>query len=539
MPRIEGYQQQVTPDAVAPGRRATGEDFGAGIGEGMQRVGQAGFGLAGAIEQNQIRDDVNNVQVMMSQARADWTNHLLDRSKYANVGLQTPEASVEVGGTDASAADEAHGKFTQTNVDNFASGFMQDFNDYVSQARQNVRTKRGQQVFDALAANLGADMQEKSFAAQAELAGVKAIQDHKAVFNNYRNAMLTSGVTGADDPNFKNTLSLMQDYVAGLDHVPAAARLQLIEQDKEKLALSAVEGMIHQDPQGALKSLQDNEWGDYLQADKTEMMMRRAHMGIMAQEAEAARQQKAQDLMQRKVNMEVENGFLQQMEPTDQNPAGTLTHQMILDSSLDPQKKIEYMRILDQKSKDTEDKPHPEEYRQLFSEIHLPPGHPNKIVDENQLNSNFIAGSLNWRELTNLRKEVQDARTPQGERLGNARKDLYAAVKPTFIKDPVLPDPEGSLSYYRWQQWADEQIDTARQNNQDPYELLRPGTDAHPNPKFIGSPSALGAFTKSLNQKIESQMGGVQKAPGITGGKVEPRQQGESAEDYLKRIRSK
>jgi hypothetical protein len=74
----------------------------------------------------------------------------------------------------------------------------------------------------------------------------------------------------------------------------------------------------------------------------------------------------------------------------------------------------------------------------LFGRIHAPDGDPRKITDEAVLNDAYIKKQLGFEDFTRLRKEVSDARTPEGEKLGKRRNDSITGVAAQIDKSNPL-----------------------------------------------------------------------------------------------------
>lgn len=68
--------------------------------------------------------------------------------------------------------------------------------------------------------------------------------------------------------------------------------------------------------------------------------------------------------------------------------------------------------------------------RDLFARIYLPAGDPNKITDRGALIEARVKGPLNKSDFDNLDKELANARTPDGEKIGTARNELVKRYAP-------------------------------------------------------------------------------------------------------------
>ena len=209
MPQIQPYTSQIT----AQGARADAEDFGAQTGAALMNVAGGAMDLAQAIHQQEVQADVNNIQVQMAKSRAEWTAQLRDRANQAQPGDQT-----------------------------FAPRLLDDLRGHFEKLAQTVKTRRGQEVFNTLAANMQADFTERSIATQARLAaeGAKnnAVQQQEAL-----------GQTVFQDPTQRaQSLQLLVDYTNSLPGVDQAWKAARVQEGKDYLNRMSVLGQIQRDP---------------------------------------------------------------------------------------------------------------------------------------------------------------------------------------------------------------------------------------------------------------------------------------------------
>ena len=124
--------------------------------------------------------------------------------------------------------------------------------------------------------------------------------------------------------------------------------------------------------------------------------------------------------------------------------ANKLTVPDILNSNLRPTgdgSKEHFLNVLRTRSKEVAEAPIktiPSVMLDLFSRVHLPTGDPRKITDEAVLNDAYIKKQLGFEDFTRLRKEVADARTPEGEKLGKRRNDFITGVAAQIDKSNPL-----------------------------------------------------------------------------------------------------
>ena len=490
MPQIKEYQQNVEPNASVPDKRVYPNAF-----ETMPHNAGGGLNdLAGVLQQEQERNDTSNVHVMMAQARADWTNHLAQSAQQASTDVSMASGQVSVGGEPATGGKP----IPLVNVGNFSDKYMGDLSTYLTNAKQNVTTHPGSRLYDAMAANLHADLQEKAVGAQAHLTGLQAVANYNGVLNNYRNTLLN------DPSQFASVLKEASQGLGSWVEIPADQRIKLMEQTGEKLALSAVQGWIKIDPTAALKQLNDGEWDTYLSAQGKYQLEHQADQGIRGREVEAARIAREQEKQEAIARMSTQNQFLNKLHN------GTLAWPEIRDSNLLPEgmgSKREYMQLVDNQNKEGPQRTDWGHFWDTYRRIHLPAGDPNKIVNEDALNQDAIHGLYATAQLDYLRKEVQSDRTPEGERLNETKARLYHMVQKQFDTSAVFGrDILGGEQAFKFQQFVEGLIDKTRQAGGNPHDLFVPG-----NKGYVGQ--YIPQFERSLQEQMNTLTKSLQVNP--------------------------
>lgn len=181
MAEIRPYEQSVLPQGEAGGRSASALDFGAGVGQGLQQVGQGGMQLADAVEQQYQAEDATNAHVAIAKAQAEWTQTLKDRANSATPGDET-----------------------------FAPTLMNDMSKYFEAGSTTFKTKVGQQMYKQLASSTMSSFGERAIGVQAQLAGKWAEVKHSELNTSLastaytdpsqRQSLIDQGLQAIDDP---------------------------------------------------------------------------------------------------------------------------------------------------------------------------------------------------------------------------------------------------------------------------------------------------------------------------------------------------
>lgn len=244
MPKIEPYNSQVSASGQLSVRRASGEDFGAGVGEALQGQARTVAGIGQMIQQQSEQEDVAGVRLAMTEARAQWTGHLAERANAAQPGDKE-----------------------------FAPSFATSLDEYTSGLREKVRTRAGLQAFNQMEADLRGDLVNRAGGVQAELMAARVTLDVTGNIEARRNTLVT------DPSQFGRLLAdteteLLTDtrYAA----LPAKDRQALLQTAKQGLALSEAQGILSRDPEGLAALLNSGARDTYLDADDKARLLAQA-----------------------------------------------------------------------------------------------------------------------------------------------------------------------------------------------------------------------------------------------------------------------
>lgn len=261
---------------------------------------------------------------------------------------------------------------------------------------------------------------------------------------------------------------------------------------------------------------------------------------MLARDAEMERRRKEQEKAIKTAQEKTQNDFLKSLVDNK------LTDEMILGSNLEAfgsGSKEQFIGMLKRHNTEDRIKTNPNVAMDLWSRIHLPDGDPKKLVDENDLNQYYGKG-LDLETINQFRGEIQGKKTTQGQiesdmkaRVLKAAEDRLVKANPAFgIKDPV-----GQEQYLKFMGLFLNEYEAQKKKGKSPLELLIPGS-----PDYLGK--YLDQFTRTPREMMQDQVkmlkgqdGGLAApAPGATPAAPakapDPRQPGESAADYLKRI---
>lgn len=501
MPKITTYERQVEAAGPVNLEKATASDFGGGVAEQLKGFGNVLNQGADIVQKRQEQDDISELNVKFSQAHAEW-------SKSYNEQLQAGTLNTEE--------------------------FTKNFSEYMDTIGESVQTRKGQQYFNAASAELKGDFLVKAQAGQAELAGARAKDNYMKTLSNGSSALL-------NDPSSFDLTMKMQN--AGIDNLvatgglPAKAAGELKQHTSTELAKASVRGWINLDPEGAKKQLSEGQWDGYIDGQLKHRLLGEADQAVRARAIDDERFKRQQQEALQKAQISTQNDFLQRMAEDK------LTTKEILNSNLDPfgsGSKQQFLNLMEEqaKAKAEKIKTDPNVYISLWDQIHLPDGDPQKLTNENDLNKYFGRG-LTITDLNNLRAEIQGKKTIAGSVESDLKKGLVDIAKGKLTRSNPLTgirDPIGDEQLQKFMVGFEVEYQKKRKEGKTAQQLLSPDS-----PDYLGK--SLNQYVRSSKQIIQdmvkmnasSTKGGL-ATPGPKAVPVEPRKEGESAADYLKRI---
>lgn len=222
MPEIPGYSQQIAPQGEIERHRelATAEDFGSGIGQGLERLSSGISNVANAEYQHQVEQDTTNAHVFMAQARESWTKTLQDRANQATPG-----------------------------DDSFTGQLTSDMSDWFSK-NNPTKTAAGGRLYSVLAANMTSEFGQRAISIQSELAAQEAK-------NQYGQLLKSSGDSVFNDPTQRdvvqaNGAAAINDPKSIYAKIPATERSKLLKEFQNQVDLATVNGISRKAPGAVL-----------------------------------------------------------------------------------------------------------------------------------------------------------------------------------------------------------------------------------------------------------------------------------------------
>ncbi len=494
MPRIQGYEQQYAASGNIPTRQANADDFG---GPGLQQLGHgvqaAGQDLGYAHRQIQLAESqrqVTDVHVALQQLRSDYTIKALEAESKA----------------EASDTGVGHRFLFGQSGEGDGGSLKWALDTY----REGIQDPTAKAAFERGAADLITHFTLHFAQAQSRMAGTYAQQQAIKMINTAQGTVQTD--PSQHEAVLRDTLAAVDDP-SGIFYRPgmnAGLREQIKRGVTEQISSSTVRGMMRDSPQQAKHSLMIGEWDSKISGEQKIALLQAADTAIHAQTVSSAQADAEANRRRLEAVRVTEAGLVEKLAAHDQNPTQNkmLTPQDVLNSDLaklDPQKALGLVNLIHSRSK--EDPTHPQRtnpvvMNRLFKRIHLPDNDPNKIVDMEPIYKEYENIQLSFTDMQNLRKEVVEARSPEGSVFGREKAEFFKHIEPQITKPGpfgIYADPTTPEQFYMFSQDVDALIQQYRKEQKNPRVLFDPRS-----PEYVGRPEFLRKYQKTTLGKSET-----------------------------------
>lgn len=509
MPRIREYNRQYsdTPNYMQT-RQVTPDDFGAREARAIGQLGQGMQQFGDALYKRAEQEELSDLNARLSEVQKENTLEYEQLVKSAKPGDK------EIFKTYGEKANER-----------------------IDKVGQDLSTRGGREYFKETSYKLKNQMEISSARVQADLDGEKAVLDYTTTVNNLSASLLL------DPSNLENNLEMHSnaiDQLVNSQLLPASDGEKLKQSGSVDLVKAALRGWMKLDPEFAREKIKSGMFDNHLGGDLKMQMYGEVDQAVRAKEIEAERAKRREEELRQERQKITQNKFLKKMTDND------LVVADIMNSNLEPfgsGSKEQFLNMLKAKNKQGAPKTNPAVFADLFEKINLPDGDPKKITDENDLNQYVINGQLAITDLNHLRAEITGTKSEKGRFENEMKKQLFNFAKSRLSKaNPMLGirDSEGDQRLLAYQQFVFEKISEYRKEGKPVANLMDPTHKeyiGHYIERYSGSmQDIMKANAKTVNPQNNNLSYLIRgESPPK---KLEGRKEGESLQDYLKRIRS-
>jgi hypothetical protein len=514
MPVIRDY----TPQIRAPGpisRPAYSADtLGGASGKALEGLGQAISGVGDVVAKRLDQANTSDVTAKLTKANADLA-----------IDLQKTIRTAEPG--DSKAFED----------------YNKRVDDTIGKIGEEANTASARTFYSEASARIKGQLNKTAADGQSELAGVKAVSDYTQTLNNLSSVVMSDpSSVGLQRELHKQAI----ENLVNTGQLPRDKAIQLQMQGDTAISKATMRGWAALNPEYAKEKLKSGEFDSTLGADGKQQMLGEIDQAVRAKEIDQERRLKEQERVQKQQQQQTQNKFLQNMID------GKLSTKDILGSNLEAfgsGSKEQFLNMLKvANSPDEKLKTDASTMISLYNRIHLPDGDPNKLIDENELNTYFGRG-LSMTDLGRLREEIQGSQTEAGRIEGDMKKQVMEVAKGKLTKSNPLTgfrDPIGDEQFARFQAYFLDEYKAQRGAGKSARTLLDPDS-----PDYLGknitqyvrtpqqimrdmAPKRTPAPGLALTPNTQPAAAGTFQAPKAT---PIPRQPGESAAAYLKRTK--
>lgn len=521
MPRIPDYHGGVSAQSDIPQRGAQPSDLGgtgfSELGQGLQQAGSRVAEAQRFYNQRKAAHEVTRTDIAMLRAQTDLSLELQDMAKNwkPEDGELVPAMQEKVRERMESLAFDGDTAVHDTVV--------------------------GRQHYEKKAAELSSHFLLAATKAQSEVMGRQVVIEHNQAVDQAANTLQQN--PDAFDV-YQQQFSEMVDNPNGrYAAIPAQQREEIKRSAMQALAKSTVQGKIRQAPRVALNDLNAGWMGEHLKDTDTPVLINQAQTAVHALEIDEDRAYREQERQRVATARAISNKLLTKLAAHDADPTNPpLTAQDLIDSGLgqyDDNGFQSLISVLHTWSKEgaQQVKTDPTTFRDLFNRIHAAPDDPRRLKDEMAIQNAFgKQGKLSFADMTHLRKEFQESRTPEGARLSDTKRIFFDGIKTQITKSNLLLgklDPDGDFQLMQYQLMVNRKIEAYRKEGKDPHDLFDPESK-----DFVGAPKVISRYQKTMQQSIkdfsQKMRAEKNKLPEIP--KEHMRRDGESYADWKKRV---
>lgn len=518
MPVIREYNQQTRSIGPNKGPAYSADQFGAQEGRAVEMMGQAVSNTGELVAKRLDQANTSDVTAKLTKANADLAMDLQQTIRTAEPG-------------DGKAFEE----------------YQKRVDDTLGKIGEEASTVSARGFYQEASVRIKSQLQKTAVDGQAELAGIKAVNDYGSTINNL------SSVVMADPSSVALQREIHKQAINNLvmtGQLPRDKALQLEQQGEVAISKATIRGWTQLNPAYAKEKLKSGEFDSTLGADGKQQMLGEIDQAVRAKEIDQERRIREQERVTKLQQQQTQNDFLTAMVDKKLSTSDILNSNLEAFGSGSKEQFLNMMKTAN--SSDEKLKTDPSTMITLFNRVHLPDGDPNKLVDENELN-NYFGRGLSMADLNKLRDEMQGTQTEAGKIEADMKKQVIEIARGKLTKSNPLTgfrDPIGDEQMARFMGGFFEEYKTQRAAGVPARELLDPGSEKYLGknitqfvrtpqqimrdmaPKRTAAPGSGLAAAPATQPAAAGTFKAPPKAPPA------PRKAGESAADYLKRIKA-
>lgn len=492
MPKIQDYS---TPQYNAPTNAiesASGLAQPGSVGRAMQGFGDVVSDTANVIYKRKAQEETTDLNAKFAEARNEWATIVDEETRNGTID-----------------SDKVSEKLRE----------------YVDGLNQDISTFEGRSMYEKESARLVSSVTISAARGQAAVAGAKAENSWRTALANNSSALM--GDPSQFEDIYQSTLENI-DLQVQSGVIPAAMAEKFKRQTGQELAKGAVRGWADLNPDLAQKKL--DSYDQFWDSDVKAQMQGYIDEKRRAVEVDAQRSERLQKEAQKK-----------RAELWEQQALGKLVSNeisaddVVKSPALSADQKKEWLRLVKQRQEETL-QDNPAVKNELFRRIYLPDDDPKAIRDKYQL-SQYVGRGLSVQGFTALSTQLNNS--PEGKAIRDNRRQLmdYASARLVKKNSLGMADPRGEELLSAFMADLQQAEDEFRKEGKNPADLYNPRSRDY----FGNSLDKYRRTQKDIMQETIQEMRRVNNSKEIDFTRpktvANPRRQGESIDDYLKRSR--
>jgi len=392
MPTIKTYTADLGGVPSAAGRRASPDDFGAGVAEAVGGLARTAAGVADAMLRQQETEDARSMLTGIAQLNA----------KYSTAQQEAISSGADL--------EKLRDKYTEE----------------LAQLRGNSTTRHGAATFDYQEATALQAFDMRGLQIRAQRAGAKARQDSE----QFASAL---GQQVFNDPSSLPYLDrAINDFAANLpEGTPTWLRDELKQELVWRLNSDAVRGSLHIDAKQTLKDLESGKFSLKPGQLPQEIARARAQIDAEADQEWVRKQRRREEFRQQ--SEAVTDVYLRQVFDNKMDPKV-----VNLDEKLTPEHRkalITFNRQWWDSIEGGGRKSNPRVMNDLMLRVYAEDGDPNKVMTNLPILQAVERNELNPRDARWLMTAVAEQRDPNNTSFGQQFGQMARLVQDAFLND--------------------------------------------------------------------------------------------------------
>jgi hypothetical protein len=445
-------------------------EMGRAIGGGISAAGDA----AGKIYQQYVEQpDINQAALNITKTSAEISNAWDDALKNAPQG----------------GGPAVQKKFLDETLE-----------DRLDALTDSAQTKAGKQYIFDEAVKLRDHMFKTTTAEVATRAGqevMTALDEQKNILSN--DVRLHPEKFDLNAALFDSAVQARINSAPGISaDVAGKVRTTMAEHAKTEFAHAAILGTAVQNPEAAAALLNSGKFDKYIDGTQVSSMIKNIDYANRAtQNFQRAEQDRQAQAVSDKAAVEYETRM-----KTD--PKSVSAIDALNDPRLTDKHKLIVAKTIDRESKPEADaKISRETSVGLYKRIYAGADDPSRLIDADPIREAFYKGQLTRQDRDDLLKNLDQIKTPEGQKLGADRAEFFKRYARTI--DPDMDrlgnvTAKGDQAMYMAQLDATRREAILRQKGDDPHSLYDPSS-----PNFFGNPTNLKKYQVPMDQYMRQE----------------------------------